>query len=43
MFATVIVLFLIPALYLVLEDAKASVRWLFGLDPTEPPARIPAE
>ena len=43
LFATLIVLFLIPALYLVLEDAKASVRWLFGLDPTEPPARIPAE
>ena len=43
LFATVIVLFLIPALYLVLEDAKAGTRWIFGFEPEEPKAQIPAE
>ncbi|MEM9139182.1 MAG: efflux RND transporter permease subunit, partial [Pseudomonadota bacterium] len=43
-FATVIMLFLIPALYLVLEDAKAALRWVINPDdpgPTPPGDGLP--
>jgi multidrug efflux pump subunit AcrB len=32
-FATILILLLIPTIYLLLEDAKAAVRWLFGSSP----------
>ena len=36
-FATLMIPILLPALYLVLEDIKNGLRWLFGMGPAEEP------
>jgi len=37
-FATFLILALLPVFYVILEDARNNVRWLFG-GPWQPPAR----
>lgn len=42
LFATLVTLFLVPMNYLLIEDARAALRWLWTGQRTPPPHRLPA-